>query len=181
VEALLNPRETKKAKRGITLLHHPCLFERTIARSKFSFATVFGYHEAVRSQYRPAAAASEKIKRTLIFALSLVGRIEKDEIHRLRQFAKPLQHGSDASVLESEAVANLQRGKILPKSSQCGLSVFRKPHMLCSAAQRFDSNGPSAGIEIDEATAIQPGRKDIEERFTQAIAGGTGLHATRGE
>src|SRR5216684_384992 len=83
VEALLNRRETKKAKSGIPLLHHARLFEPTIARCEFSFAAVFGYHEAVRSEYRPAAAASEKIKRALVFVLGLVGGIEKDEIQWL--------------------------------------------------------------------------------------------------
>jgi hypothetical protein len=180
VEALLNRRETQKTESGIALLHHARLFERTIVRGEFSLTAVFGNHKAMRSEYRSAAAASEKIKRTLIFVLSLVGRIEKDEIHGLWQFGESLQHGSDAAVFEGEAPANLQCGKIMPKSGQRRLGIFRKPHVLCSAAQRFNSNCPSAGIEIDEAAALKPRRKDIEEGFTQTIACGTGLHATRG-
>jgi hypothetical protein len=52
--------------------------------------------------------------------------------------------------------------------------------VLCTSAYRFDSNCPGPGIEVDEAAAIEAGRKDIEEGFAQAIAGRTGLHATRG-
>jgi hypothetical protein len=47
VEALLNRRETKKAKSGITLLHQANLFERAIMHGEFHFATVFGNDERI--------------------------------------------------------------------------------------------------------------------------------------
>ncbi len=147
---------------------------------EFHLAAVFGNHKAMRSQYRPAADAAEKIKRAGIFVLGLVRWIEKDEIDRLRQFAEVLQHGSDATVFQGEAAANLQRGKILPKGGERRFGVFGKPHMLSTPAQRFDSNCSGAGVEIDEAAAIDARRKDIEEGFAQAIAGRTSPHAARG-
>ena len=177
--ALLNCRKAKKAKRGIPLLHQACVFKRTVPRSKFYLAAVFGNDERMRSENLPATDAAEKIKRSGIFVLGLVGRVEKDDVDRLRQLAEALQHGSDAAVFQGEAAVNLQRGKILPKSSQRSLRVFSKPDVLRTAAQRFDSNCPGSGIEIDEVAAIEARRKDIEEGFAQAIAGRTGLHATR--
>jgi predicted ATP-grasp superfamily ATP-dependent carboligase len=50
-----------------------------------------------------------------------------------------------------------------------------------AAAERLDSNSSSAGVEIDEATAIEPRRKNIEQSLTKPVAGGTGLHPARGE
>ena len=131
------------------------------------------------SKNRAATYASEKIERAGVFVLRLIGRIKVDDIDRLRQFAKPLQHGSDAAVFERETPAYLQRSEILPQRRQRRLSVFRKPDMRSTAAYRLDSNRSSAGVEIDEAATFEPRRKDIEECLAQAVAGGTGLHAAR--
>jgi hypothetical protein len=156
------------------------MFERTIAHGEFHLAAVFGNDERIWNKKRPTTNAAEKIKRAGIFVLGLVRRIEKDEVDRLRQFAEALQHSSDATVFQGEPATNLQRGEILPKSGQRGLGIFCKPHMLCPAAYCLDSNGTGPRIEIDEAAAIEARRKDIEEGFAQAIAGGTGLHTARG-
>ena len=180
MEVLLNRREAKKAKSGITLLHQACMFERAITHSEFYFAAVFGNDLGMRSENRTAPNAAKKIKRAGIFVLGLVRWVEKDEVDRLRQFAKALQHGSYTTVFQGESVANLQRGEIVPKSGQRRLGIFGEPDVLCTAAQRFDSNRPGAGIKIDEATAVKTWRKDIEEGFAQAIAGRTRPHATRG-
>jgi len=110
------------------------MFKRAIAHGEFHLAAVFGNNERVRSKKCPAPDAAEKIKCAGIFVLRLVRRIEKDEVHRLRQFAEALQHSSDAAVFQGEAAANLQRGKILPKSSQRRFGVFGKPDVLCPAA-----------------------------------------------
>src|SRR6266481_1858316 len=134
----------------------------------------------MRSKKCQAPDAAEKIKRAGIFVLGLVRWIEKDDVHRLWQSAQALQESSDAAVFQGEASANLQRGKILPKSGQRRLSIFCKPYLLCAAAQRFDPNGPGSGIQIAEAPPIEARRKDIEEGFAQAIAGRTGVHATWG-
>ena len=83
---------------------------------------------------RPAGNAAEKIKRAGVFVLGLVRRIEKDEVHRLRQFAEALQHGSHTTVLQGEAAADLQRGEILPKSGERKFGVFGKPDVLRTAA-----------------------------------------------
>src|ERR1700738_213869 len=103
------------------------MFERTVARRKFYLAAVFGNDERMRSKRCPATNTAKKIKRAGIFVLGLVRRIEKDEVHRLRQFTEALQHGSDAAVFQGEAAANLQRRKILPKGGERRFGVFGKP------------------------------------------------------
>jgi hypothetical protein len=80
-------RNRKKAKGGIALLQQACLFERTITHGEFYLTAVFRDDHGMRSEYRSAGNAAEKIKRAGVFVLGLVRRIEKDEVHRLRQFA----------------------------------------------------------------------------------------------
>ena len=179
--ALLNRREAKKTERGIALFHQALVFQRTIAHLKFHLAAVFGDDERVRSKKRPAMDAAEKIERAGILLVGLVGRIEKDEIDRLRQFAETLQHGSDASILQGKAATDLQRCDVLSKRGQRRLGVFGKPDVLGSAAERFDPNCPGAGVEVDKTAALEAWRKDIEKSFTQTIAGRTGPHATRSQ
>src|SRR5258708_5438815 len=110
------------------------MFERAIVRGEFCLAAVFGNHKRMRSKKHPAADAPEKIERAGTFVLSLVRRIEKDKVDRLRQFAESLQHRSDATVLQGEAAANLQCGEILPKSGERRFGVFGKPDVLGTAA-----------------------------------------------
>ena len=141
------------------------MFERAVPHGEFCLAAVFRDDHGMRSEYRSAGNATEKIKRAGVFVLGLVRRIEKDEVHRLRQFAEALQHGSHTTVLQGEAAANLQRGKVLAKRDQRRFGIFCKPHMLSPATQRFNSNCSGSGIKIDEAAALEARRKDIEEGF----------------
>src|ERR1700687_1570678 len=57
--------------------------------------------------------------------------------------------------------------------------VFEEYDGLRAAAQRFESYGASAGIGVDEERALYFGLQNIEERFTQAGAGGAQRMAAR--
>ncbi len=176
---MLNPREAKKTERGIALPQQTRVLERAIAHGEFCLAAVFGNDKCMRSKNLQATDAAKKIKRARVLVLGLVRRIDVDEVDRLRQFTEALQHGSDAAILQRKVSGDLERRQILPKRRQRGFGVFRKPDVSRTTTYCFDSNSPGTGIEIDEAATIEARRKDIEERFTQAIACGTGLYATR--
>lgn len=140
---------------------------------------MFGDHQSIRGKNRTTTHASEKIERAGVFVLSLVRRIKIDDIHRLRQFAKPLQHRSHTAILQCESATNLQRGKILSQRSKRRLSVLRKPDVLRATAYRLNPHRASTSVEIDKPATLQPRRKDVEERLPQAVTGRTSFETTR--
>src|SRR5271168_4976452 len=136
---------------------------------------MLGDHQSIRAEGRTTSHTSKKIERARVLFLSLVRRIEIDDVHRLRQFAKTLQHGSNAAILEGEVATDLQRCEILPKRSQRQLSVFRKPNVSRSTTNRFNPNRPRPGVEIDKAATLKAWRKNIKKRLAQPVAGRTSL------
>ena len=56
----------------------------------------------------------------------------------------------------------------------CGGGViFDKGYVGGAAAEGFDAYGAGAGEDIEEARANNAGAEDVEERLTEAVAGGT--------
>jgi Zn-dependent protease len=135
--------------------------------------------QRIGSKNRPSSHTAKKIERSGVFVLSLIGRIEVDDINWLLQFAELLQHGSDTPLLQRKTSFNLQCCKILPKRSQRRSCILRKPHMGSTAAQRLDSNCSRTGIKIDEAALGNAWSKDIEDSLAQAIARRACLIAAR--
>jgi len=154
------------------------MFKRAITHSELFLAAVFSNDERMRSKNRSATDTAEKIQRAGIFVLRLVRRIKIDQINGLREFRESLQHGSNATVLQRKAPADLQCGKILSQGCKRCLGVFGEPDMRSTTAYRFNSNGACSRVEIDEAAAIEARRKDVEEGFAKPIARRSGLHAT---
>jgi len=177
---LVSRRERKKTKRRVALLQQPRVFKSTVAPRQFGLATVFRNYENVGRESPAATCATEEVERAGVLCFGLIGRIDVDEIDKLRDFAEPLQHRSHAPVLHGEPSINLQRRKILADSCQRRLCVFGKPNMGRTTAQRLDSNRLGAGVEVDKATAAHARRENIEESFAQAVAGRPGLKTTWG-
>jgi len=141
---------------------------------------MFGYYQSIRAKKCATSYTPEKIKCAGVFFLSLIWRIEVDDVHRFRKFAQPLQRRSRTAILKGESAADLQRGKILSQRSQRRLSVLSKPDVLSATAYRFNPNCASTCVEIDKATTLQPRRKDVEQCLSQAITGRTSLQAAGG-
>ena len=157
------------------------MFERPVALRQLGLAAVLSDHEGTGGKRSTATSATEEIKRTGILRFGFVGRVDVNEIDKLRDFAEPLQHRSYTPILHGEASIDLQCRKILADRRQCRLCVFGKPHMGRATAQRLDSNRSRTGVEIDKATATDPRRQNIEEPFAQAVAGRTRLKTTWGK
>ncbi len=51
--------------------------------------------------------------------------------------------------------------------------ISRKATSGGAAAEGFDAYGAGAGEDVEEARACDAGAKDVEERFAEAVAGGT--------
>src|SRR3984885_13224678 len=154
------------------------MFKRAVAHCQCSLAAVLCDDEGIGREGRTATGAAEEVERPGILCLGLIGRVDVNEIDKLRDFAEPLQHRTHAAILHCESCNNLQRSEVLPNRRQRRLCVFGKPHMGCTTAQRLDSNGSRTGVEIDKATATDTRRHDIEESFAQAVAGRTRLKTT---
>lgn len=171
-------REGEKTEGRVTLFHQSCMFQSTIACCEFGFAAVLSDDEGIRREGRTATSAPEEVESSGILGFGLIGRVDVDEIDKLRDFAEPLQHRAHTAILHRESSNNFQRSQILPNRRERRLCIFGKPHMGCTTAQRLDSNGSRTGVEIDKATATDTRRQDIEESFAQAVAGRTRLKTT---
>jgi len=51
--------------------------------------------------------------------------------------------------------------------------IFDEGYVGGAAAEGFDADGAGAGEDVEEARACYGGAEDVEERFAQAVAGGT--------
>jgi len=51
--------------------------------------------------------------------------------------------------------------------------IFEEGYVGSAAAESFDADGTGTGEDVEEAGAYYAGTEDIEERFAQAVAGGT--------
>ena len=51
--------------------------------------------------------------------------------------------------------------------------IFDEGYVGGAAAEGFDADGASAGEDVEESRAYYAGAEDVEERFAQAVAGGT--------
>lgn len=51
--------------------------------------------------------------------------------------------------------------------------IFEKGYVGSAAAESFDADGTGTGEDVEEAGAYYAGTEDVEERFAQAVAGGT--------
>lgn len=166
---------SKEAEGGIAVLQQARLLQRSIARGQLPLFTVFRDHQRIRSKHLTSAGAAQKIQRLGILRLCLIGRIEKDQINRPVQLAQPLQQGADSARLQRKTAIDLQRGKIGTKRRQGGFSIFGKPDVLRSPAERFDADCASTGIEVDKPATIEARRKNIEEGLAEPVAGRPGL------
>jgi len=51
--------------------------------------------------------------------------------------------------------------------------IFEEGYVGGAAAEGFDADGAGAGENVEEARARYGGAENVEERFAQAVAGGT--------
>jgi len=174
-------REAKKAERSISLLHQAFVLERTVAHRQLSLAAMFGNDKSVGRERRATTCAPQKIKRSFILRLGLVGRVEKNKVDRLRDLAEPLKQRTHAAILQRKAPLNLQRRKILTERGKSRRCIFCQPDMARATTQSLDPNGSGARIQVDKTTPLNPRRNDIEESFAQTVAGGARLQTTRSD
>lgn len=163
--ALLSRRDRKKAESRIALLPQVRVFERSIPRRELRLAAVFRDNHCVKRKNLAATSTPQKVQGPFVLRCGLVRWIEVHQVDRLRQFAQPLQHSPHPTIFQRKAPPNLQRRQIFPDSCDSGRSVFSEPDMPGTPAQRLDPDRPRPGIQIDEAAAINPWRKDIEQRL----------------
>jgi len=176
---LRSRRKGKKTESSVALFHQPRIFHRPVAHCEFGFAAVLCDDEGVGRERPTATSTAEEVQRTGVLCFGFIGRIDVDQIDKLRDLSKPLQHRTHASILDRESSADLQRGEILTNRCQRRLCIFCKPYVGGTTAQRLDSNGSRASVEIDKATAADSRRDDIEEPLAQTIACGPGLKTAR--
>jgi hypothetical protein len=178
---LRSRREAKEAERGVSLLHQAGVFERTVAHRKFGLAAVFGDDESVGRERRATAGAPQKVERSFILCLGSIGRVQKNKVDELGDFAEALQQSANAAILYSKAPLDLQRHKILTERGKSRFYVFCKPDVARAATQSLDSNGSSARIQVDKPTPLNPRRDDVEESFAQTVAGRACLKTARSD
>jgi len=69
--------------------------------------------------------------------------------------------------------SNFERVEILADEFCGGRVIFDEGYVGGTAAEGFDADGTGAGEDVEEAGAYYAGTEDVEERFAQAVAGGT--------
>ena len=172
--------EAKKAERRIALLQQPRMFERTIARRRASpccCAPQSPAHpaQAARAHVRcPESSASPHTPPQPRTADRDTTRSTGCASLPSRCSIAPTPRGSTVKPLR-----DLQRRKIRPKRRQRRIGILGKPDMRRTTAERLDPNRARACIQIDKAAALEPRRKNVEQRLAQPVARRPRLHPTR--
>ena len=106
-----------------------------------------------------------------------VGRIDEDEIERRsgRSVAggEFLEGGQGGGGEDGVAGGDFEGVEILADEFCGGRVIFDEGYLGGAPAEGFDAHGAGAGEYVEEARACDRGAEDVEERFAQAVAGGT--------
>jgi len=106
-----------------------------------------------------------------------VGGIDEYEIERRRGRSvaggKFLEGGEGVGGEDGGAGGDLEGVEILADEFCGGRVIFDKGYIRGAAAEGFDAYGACAGKDVEEAGAYNARAENVEERFAEAVAGGT--------
>jgi len=119
----------------------------------------------------------EKFEGAGVVDVGGVGGIDEDEIEARRgrtvARGKFLQGGVDVGGENGVARGDFERVEILADQFCGGWVIFDEGYVGGAAAEGFNAYGAGAGEDVEEARAYYTWAEDVEERFTQSVAGGT--------
>jgi len=119
----------------------------------------------------------EKFERTGVVDVGGVGGIDENEIERRSGRSvvggEFLEGAEGVGGEDGVAGGDFEGVEILANEFCGGRVIFDKGYISGAAAEGFDAYGACAGEDVEEAGAYNAGAENVEERFTEAVAGGT--------
>ena len=141
---------------------------------------MFGNHQRTRSKYPLPELTAQQSQERIVLPRCFPWRIQKNQIQFCcSALGNPLKKGRRRPLLHFGLIPDPQRKQVLPDGSHGGCRFFREPHVLRSAAQRFNPHGPRPGIQIRKPRPIDSRREHVEQRLPQPVARGTRRRTAR--
>ncbi len=75
--------------------------------------------------------------------------------------------------MNAKAVLNAKLREVRAQHTERRRRLLHKNHAGCSTADSLETHGAGASKKIKKHSAVNARRQHIEERFAQAVAGGT--------
>lgn len=158
---------------GVAVADCADLVERADLLGEGEDAAVLGDDDGVPGQER---ASAEKFENAVVFGGGGVGRVEEDVSELRRRFAlargKSFESAECVDGKNGGSPANIEAREIGFDERDGRAVRFDEGGGGGSAADGFDADGSGAGEEIEEVPAFKVGTEDVEERFTEIVAGG---------
>lgn len=160
---------------------------------------MLGDDEGAGGEEDLGAGAAEEGKGVGVVGGGDVGGIEEDDVERVdggfaggwvgRQVGglgdqlvdESFEGGDGAARFEGVAGADAEGVEVGAEGGEGGVGAFGEEDVGGSAAKGLDADGSGAGVEVGEAGVADAGLEDVEEGFAEAVAGGTGAVAARGD
>ena len=126
-----------------------------------------------------AAGAAEQREGEVVFFVGFVGWVEEDEVRFPALCGEALEGGGGSCGFERVVALDFEQGEIGADGFERWRGVLDEDGLCCSAAEGLDADGSGTCVEIEKRAALDTRGEHVEERFSQAIAGGPGVAAGR--
>jgi len=164
----------KKREGGVALLEDAGAAELAELFGEVEFVVMLEDDERVWSE---KIGGREKFEGAGVVGGGGVRRVDEDVVDlRAGRFLAGSQHFEATESVDAEdggAARDFERVEIVANQFCGGRVVFDEGYVGGAAAEGFDAYGAGTGEDVDEARPYDSGAEDVEERFAQAVAGGT--------
>src|SRR3990170_224399 len=170
-------RRAEEAQHGVALPQRPNAGKCAVGFLQGSATRVLGHHPGVGRQHGRLAQQAE---RALVFLSGLVRRVEEDEVE---PHAAPLELAQPGQHVEGQdfgAGLDFESLEVLADALARRTVVFEEVAPFGAAAQSFQAHRARAGVAVGHHRARHRRAQHVEERFAQAVAGGSGVRAAQG-
>src|SRR5208282_3828095 len=164
----------EEIERGITLHHGSDANQRAVLGGQRPLPRAF------EDDLRPAGnqwRSRQRFHHALVLFFLLVGGIEEQNVGRLAGLGQLREAAANLSGDHLDALGDSEALEVFADQRNGGAVFFQKHYEAGAAAGRFDADSAGAGVAVYEEAARNARLQDVEEGFSQAVAGGTQRHA----
>jgi len=189
---------------GVAVLEGAGLAEAAEGWGEGELAGVLGNDEGGGSEEDLRAGAAEQGERVGVVGGGIVRGVEEEDVEggeggdgsgRAVELSldipgchsvcmpvdEAVEGGDGAARFEGVSGADAERVEVGAEVGEGGLGAFGEEDVSGSAAEGLDADGSGAGVEVGEAGLFDAGLEDVEQGLAEAVAGGAGAFAARGD
>ena len=146
-------------------------FQAVEARGQIELGAVFGDDDALGGDQVRGVEIFEDFRAAAV----VVRRVQENKVGDEVTIGKFIESAFGVGGEYFDAAGNLQGFEILANQADGSWIAVDEENFASATADGFNSDGAGAGVKIDEQGLLDGRAEDVEERFSETIAGGTDL------